>query len=262
MWTTRTSTTTVTTRSTEPVSKSRRFHRDVDGILLLDKPLGLSSNAALQRARALFGAVKAGHAGSLDPLASGLLPVCFGQATKVCGRLLNSGKTYRVLVKLGERTESGDCETEVCERAPVPPTSARAPSRGAPRRSGRGTCSAPRTPSRGRSPRRAPPRTARPSRAWRAARGRSQRSRSSRRGVPPRARCGRPRCEAADSSSRWHRAYGRPRRSCRGDAGSPPRSHGPRPCARAAPRRPTRAPRGAADAPAAARTPRARGRAR
>jgi tRNA pseudouridine55 synthase len=103
------------------VSKSRRFHRDVDGILLLDKPLGLSSNAALQRARALFGAVKAGHAGSLDPLASGLLPVCFGQATKVCGRLLNSGKTYRVLVKLGERTESGDCETEVCERAPVPP---------------------------------------------------------------------------------------------------------------------------------------------
>ena len=78
------------------MSKPRRFHRDVDGILLLDKPLGLSSNAALQQARALFGARKAGHAGSLDPLASGLLPVCFGQATKVCGRLLNSGKTYRV----------------------------------------------------------------------------------------------------------------------------------------------------------------------
>jgi tRNA pseudouridine55 synthase len=101
-------------------SSGRRFHLDVDGILLLDKPLGLSSNAALQKARVLFSAVKAGHAGSLDPLASGLLPVCFGQATKVCGRLLNSGKTYRVFVQLGERTESGDCETEVCERAPVP----------------------------------------------------------------------------------------------------------------------------------------------
>jgi tRNA pseudouridine55 synthase len=103
------------------MSKPSRFHRELDGILLLDKALGVSSNAALQEARALFGAAKAGHAGSLDPLASGLLPVCFGQATKVCGRLLNSGKTYRVLVQLGERTESGDCETVVIERAPVPP---------------------------------------------------------------------------------------------------------------------------------------------
>src|SRR3954451_8210622 len=102
------------------MSKPRRFHREVDGILLLDKPLGLSSNAALQQARGLFGAIKAGHAGSLDPLASGLLPVCFGQATKVCGRLLTSGKTYRVLVQLGARTESGDGETEVIERAAVP----------------------------------------------------------------------------------------------------------------------------------------------
>lgn len=102
------------------MSKSRRFHRDVDGILLLDKALGVSSNAALQQVRELYGAVKAGHAGSLDPLASGLLPVCFGQATKVCGRLLNSGKTYRVLVQLGELTPSGDGETEVSERAPVP----------------------------------------------------------------------------------------------------------------------------------------------
>jgi tRNA pseudouridine55 synthase len=98
-----------------------RFYRAVSGILLLDKALGVSSNAALQQARALFSAAKAGHAGSLDPLASGLLPVCFGQATKVCGRLLNSGKTYRVLVQLGERTESGDGETEVVERAAVPP---------------------------------------------------------------------------------------------------------------------------------------------
>jgi tRNA pseudouridine55 synthase len=98
----------------------KRFHREVDGILLLDKALGVSSNAALQQVRVLYGALKAGHAGSLDPLASGLLPVCFGQATKVCGRLLNSGKTYRVLVQLGELTPSGDAETEVIERAPVP----------------------------------------------------------------------------------------------------------------------------------------------
>jgi tRNA pseudouridine55 synthase len=98
-----------------------RFHRAVNGILLLDKALGVSSNAALQQVRVLFAAAKAGHAGSLDPLASGLLPVCFGQATKVCGRLLNSGKTYRVLVQLGARTESGDGETEVIERAAVPP---------------------------------------------------------------------------------------------------------------------------------------------
>jgi tRNA pseudouridine55 synthase len=108
------------------VSKPRRFYRDISGILLLDKALGVSSNAALQEVRALFNAAKAGHAGSLDPLASGLLPVCFGQATKVCGRLLNSGKTYRVLVQLGARTESGDGETEVIERVAVPPLDERA----------------------------------------------------------------------------------------------------------------------------------------
>lgn len=101
--------------------KSRQFYRDVDGILLFDKALGLSSNAALQQVRGLFGALKAGHAGSLDPLASGLLPVCFGQATKVCGRLLGSAKTYRVLLQLGARTESLDCETPIVEHAPVPP---------------------------------------------------------------------------------------------------------------------------------------------
>jgi tRNA pseudouridine55 synthase len=100
--------------------RPRRFHRDINGILLLDKALGLSSNAALQQVRVLYGALKAGHAGSLDPLASGALPVCFGQATKVCGRLLDSAKTYRVAVKLGARTESGDLETKVIERAEVP----------------------------------------------------------------------------------------------------------------------------------------------
>lgn len=103
------------------MSRPRRFHRDLDGILLLDKPLGASSNAALQRAREIYCAAKAGHAGSLDPLATGLLPVCFGQATKVCGRLLSSGKTYVVDVQLGATTASGDCETPVVERAPVPP---------------------------------------------------------------------------------------------------------------------------------------------
>ena len=103
------------------MSKPGRYYRPIDGILLLDKALGVSSNAALQQVRALFNAAKAGHAGSLDPLASGLLPVCFGQATKVCGRLLSSGKTYRVLVQLGARTESGDGETPVIERAVVPP---------------------------------------------------------------------------------------------------------------------------------------------
>ena len=102
------------------MSKPARFYRSISGILLLDKALGVSSNAALQQVRALYNAAKAGHSGSLDPLASGLLPVCFGQATKVCGRLLSSGKTYRVIVQLGARTESGDGETRVIEQATVP----------------------------------------------------------------------------------------------------------------------------------------------
>lgn len=100
---------------------ARRLRRDVNGILLLDKPLGLSSNAALQTVRAMFGARKAGHAGSLDPLAEGMLPICFGHATKICGRLLNSSKTYRVMLRLGARTASGDCETPIIERRVVPP---------------------------------------------------------------------------------------------------------------------------------------------
>ena len=94
--------------------------RDVDGILLLDKPEGLTSNAALQRVRRAFRARKAGHTGSLDPLASGLLPVCFGQATKASGMLLDADKTYHVAIALGERTATGDREGEVVERAPVP----------------------------------------------------------------------------------------------------------------------------------------------
>ncbi|MGH8251404.1 MAG: tRNA pseudouridine(55) synthase TruB [Steroidobacteraceae bacterium] len=94
--------------------------RDVDGILLLDKPEGLTSNAALQRVRRLFRARKAGHTGSLDPLATGLLPVCLGQATKASGLLLDADKTYRVSIALGERTATADREGEVVERAAVP----------------------------------------------------------------------------------------------------------------------------------------------
>jgi tRNA pseudouridine55 synthase len=91
------------------------------GILLLDKPRGLSSNAALQRVRSLFGRGKAGHVGSLDPLATGMLPICLGEATKVAGEILAGRKCYRFTVRLGERTTTGDVEGEVSERAAVPP---------------------------------------------------------------------------------------------------------------------------------------------
>ncbi len=95
--------------------------RPIDGVLLLDKPLGLSSNVALQRARRLFRAAKAGHTGSLDPLASGMLPVCFGEATKVAGYLLDGDKRYAFRVALGQRTTTGDLEGEVAESQDVPP---------------------------------------------------------------------------------------------------------------------------------------------
>jgi tRNA pseudouridine55 synthase len=101
-------------------NRPKRFDRAVDGIVLLDKPQGMSSNAALQSARTLFRALKAGHAGSLDPLATGMLPICFGQATKVCGYLLNSSKTYRVIAQLGSKTDSGDADGVVIEQQPVP----------------------------------------------------------------------------------------------------------------------------------------------
>jgi tRNA pseudouridine55 synthase len=91
------------------------------GILLLDKPRGLSSNAALQRVRSLFGREKAGHVGSLDPLATGMLPICLGQATKVAGEIVAGRKRYRFTVALGARTTTGDAEGEVSERAVVPP---------------------------------------------------------------------------------------------------------------------------------------------
>jgi tRNA pseudouridine55 synthase len=90
------------------------------GILLLDKPLGLSSNAALQRVRRAYGRMKAGHTGSLDPLASGMLPICLGEATKLAGELLAGHKCYRFTVQLGESRTTGDCEGEVSARLPVP----------------------------------------------------------------------------------------------------------------------------------------------
>ncbi|MCQ4163145.1 tRNA pseudouridine(55) synthase TruB [Tahibacter harae] len=94
--------------------------RDVHGILLLDKPQGLSSNQALQKARRLFLAAKGGHTGSLDPLATGLLPLCFGEATKIAAYLLGASKAYAATVQLGVTTTTADAEGEVVQRRPVP----------------------------------------------------------------------------------------------------------------------------------------------
>lgn len=93
--------------------------RAIDGILLLDKPTGCSSNAALQRAKRLFQASKAGHTGSLDNLASGLLPICFGEATKISGFLLNADKVYTTVCALGATTTTGDAEGEIIATRPV-----------------------------------------------------------------------------------------------------------------------------------------------
>jgi tRNA pseudouridine55 synthase len=90
------------------------------GVLLLDKPLGLSSNAALQRVRSLFEREKAGHVGSLDPLATGMLPICMGEATKIAGDILSGRKCYRFTAALGKATSTGDTEGEVTHSAAVP----------------------------------------------------------------------------------------------------------------------------------------------
>jgi tRNA pseudouridine55 synthase len=97
-----------------------------NGILLLDKPLGLSSNAALQRVKGLLGARKAGHVGSLDPLATGMLPLVLEEATKFAGEIISQRKCYRFVLALGARTRTGDTEGEVVESAPVPELSAAA----------------------------------------------------------------------------------------------------------------------------------------
>ena len=98
----------------------RKSGRNVHGILLLDKRLGISSNKALQEVKRLFNANKAGHTGSLDPLATGLLPLCFGEATKVSALMLDDNKRYQVVVKLGVMTDTGDAEGKVIEQKPVP----------------------------------------------------------------------------------------------------------------------------------------------
>ncbi len=90
------------------------------GILLLDKPAGLSSNAALQKVRRVYGAAKAGHVGSLDPLATGMLPICLDEATKVAGDVLEGRKCYGFEVTLGRRTATGDAEGDVVETCAVP----------------------------------------------------------------------------------------------------------------------------------------------
>lgn len=96
-----------------------RTYRQIDGVLLFDKPLELSSNDALQKVRRLFQAEKAGHTGTLDPLATGLLPICFGEATKFSNALLEAGKTYRALLRLGQTTTTGDAEGEITAEHPV-----------------------------------------------------------------------------------------------------------------------------------------------
>ena len=95
----------------------------VDGVLLLNKPAGLTSNQALQRVKRMLKAKKAGHTGSLDPSATGMLPLCFGEATKVCAFLLDADKTYRVTAKLGVKTDTGDADGSVIDTADVPPMS-------------------------------------------------------------------------------------------------------------------------------------------
>ncbi len=98
----------------------RKSGRNVHGIVLLDKRLGVSSNRALQEVRHLFNANKAGHTGSLDPLATGLLPLCFGEATKVSALMLDDNKRYQVVIQLGVMTDTGDAEGVVIETKPVP----------------------------------------------------------------------------------------------------------------------------------------------
>jgi tRNA pseudouridine55 synthase len=98
----------------------RTIFRSLDGILLLDKPAGLTSSQALQRVRHLFRAEKAGHTGSLDPLATGLLPCCFGEATKIAGHLLGNSKAYDTVARLGTTTDTDDADGQVLRERSVP----------------------------------------------------------------------------------------------------------------------------------------------
>ncbi len=104
----------------KPEKRERTVFRRLDGILLLDKPQGLSSNQALQRVRHLFRAEKGGHTGSLDPLATGLLPICFGEATKIAGGLLGARKAYETVARLGIATDTDDAEGQPLRERQVP----------------------------------------------------------------------------------------------------------------------------------------------
>jgi len=103
------------------MARGMKRHADpVDGLLLLNKPSGMTSNRALQVVRRMLNARKAGHTGSLDPAATGMLPLCFGEATKVCAYLLNADKSYRVTARLGSATDTGDADGKEIETASVP----------------------------------------------------------------------------------------------------------------------------------------------
>lgn len=101
------------------MSRPRRRGRDIHGVLLLDKPGGLSSNDALQKVKRLYRANRAGHTGALDPLATGMLPICLGEATKFSRYLLDTDKRYRVIARLGQRTDTSDADGQVVEERPV-----------------------------------------------------------------------------------------------------------------------------------------------
>lgn len=98
----------------------RKHGEDIHGIVLLDKPVGISSNRALQRVRGIFQARKAGHTGSLDPFATGMLPICLGEASKTAAFMLEAGKQYRATALLGEATTTGDVEGEVIQTCQIP----------------------------------------------------------------------------------------------------------------------------------------------
>ena len=101
------------------MSRPRKRGRDIDGVFLLDKPQGMSSNDIMQKVKRIFQANKAGHTGALDPLATGMLPICLGEATKFSQFLLDADKRYVVTAKLGERTDTSDAEGQVVETRPV-----------------------------------------------------------------------------------------------------------------------------------------------
>ena len=101
------------------MAKRRHKGRDVHGILLLDKPQGITSNQALQRVKRIYNANKAGHTGSLDPLATGMLPICLGEATKISAYLLDANKQYHAVCQLGVRTDSADADGNIIDRRPI-----------------------------------------------------------------------------------------------------------------------------------------------